>query len=162
MPHYYDAEQDTPLKAFRIHVKARGISVELWSGNGVFSKNELDEGTKLLIDKCVWQSHWKVHDLGCGIGAVGIIAKLAESSLQVTCSDVSERAIELTKKNVTELKLDIKVVQSDSYAKLSGSFDTVLVNPPYVAGRETILRLIAEAHEHLVSGGLLHLVARHN
>jgi 16S rRNA (guanine1207-N2)-methyltransferase len=162
MPHYYDEEQEGPLVPFRISVKARGKSVDLWSAKGIFSKDELDDGTKLLLDKAAVLPGWKVHDLGCGNGIVGVIVKVAEPKAIVTCSDISKRAIELTKKNAGEHKVDISIIHSDGYAKINDIFDTVLFNPPYVAGRETIYRLIQEAHDHLRPGGLLQLVARHN
>jgi 16S rRNA (guanine1207-N2)-methyltransferase len=161
MSHYYHKEQTTPLNPFRISIKARGQKLELWSGNAVFSKDKLDSGTKLLIDTCILDLGWKVHDLGCGIGVVGIVAKLTEPTTTMLCSDVSEQAVELTRKNVAELKLDIEVRQSDGYESVPEIFDTVLFNPPYVAGRETIYRLIGEAYDHLKSGGFLQLVARH-
>lgn len=161
MAHYYDPKQEAPLRPYRIKVRARGRSIELWSGAGVFSKDALDVGTRLLIDTCIIELGWSVHDLGCGIGAVGIMAKLTEPSCRVICSDVSERAVELARMNVAALGLDVDVRQSDGYAQIPERFDTVLFNPPYVAGRETIYRLIDEAHAHLKPGGLLQLVARH-
>jgi 16S rRNA G1207 methylase RsmC len=165
MPHYYSEKQEGELKPVKIAVSARGQRLSMWSGSGVFSKAELDDGTKLLIDTCELKAGWRVHDLGCGYGVVGIIVKRAEPSCSVVCSDVSERAVELTKLNVKSLKLDIRVVQSDGYATAeltSAQFDTVLFNPPYVAGRETIYRLLDEVYEHLVPGGSIQLVARHN
>jgi 16S rRNA (guanine1207-N2)-methyltransferase len=162
MPHYYDEEQEGPLVPYRIHVSARGISLDLWSASGVFSKDELDEGTRLLIEQCILMPGWRVHDLGCGIGVVGIFAKRVEPSCEVLCSDVSKRAIELSHKNVGEQAPSIVVRHSDGYNQIPEIFDTVLLNPPYVAGRELILRLIREAHEHLRPSGLLQLVARHN
>jgi 16S rRNA G1207 methylase RsmC len=162
MPHYYDVKQEAPLKPRKIMVSARGQKIELWSGAGVFSKDELDDGTRLLIDAAVIPQGAKVHDLGCGIGVVGVIIKLAEPSCSVIASDVSERAVELARKNSQLHKLDIDVRLSDGYAAVPERFDTVLLNPPYVAGRETIYRLIQEAHDHLKPGGTLQLVARHN
>jgi len=162
MPHYYDEEQEAPLKPFRITVSARGQKIEVWSGNGVFSKDALDDGTKLLISDCVLSPGWHVHDLGCGSGVVSVVLKKAEPTLRVVASDVSRRAIELTQKNVGEHCPDVAVRHSDGYANVNEIFDTVLFNPPYVAGRETIYRLIDEAHAHLRPGGLLQLVARHN
>ncbi len=162
MTHYYDEKQDAPLIPKKILVAARSQQLELWSGAGVFSKEHLDDGTRLLIDTAIIRPGAKVHDLGCGIGVVGIIAKLSEPSCHIICSDVSERAIELTEMNCKELKLDIEIIKSDGYADIPGHFDAVLFNPPYVAGRETIYRLIDEACEHLNPGGTLQLVARHN
>jgi 16S rRNA (guanine1207-N2)-methyltransferase len=161
MPQYFE-EQEGPLVPHCIRVKARGIGLELWSGNGMFSKDELDTGTKLLIDECTLEPGWHVHDLGCGIGVVGVLIWKSEPTCTVLCSDVSSRAIELTKRNVGLHAPNIIVRQSDGYAAIPEIFDTVLLNPPYVAGRQVIYRLIDEAHEHLRPGGLLQLVARHN
>ncbi len=161
MPHYYDATQEGELRPFRIRVRARGFDLELWSGTGVFSKKELDAGTRLLIDECVLGPGWRVHDLGCGIGVVGIVAKLAQPSCEVLCSDVSERAVELTRRNARECAPGVRVALSDGYARIDGKFDTVLLNPPYVAGREAVFSLLAQAHAHLEDGGMLQVVARH-
>jgi 16S rRNA (guanine1207-N2)-methyltransferase len=161
MPHYYDEEQETPLVPRRITVSARGHTLELWTGAGVFSKDALDRGTKLLIDACILAPGWKIHDLGCGIGVVGIIVKKVEPSSHIIATDVSRRAIELAQKNIGEHAPDIQVRLSDGYMHVPEIFDTVLVNPPYVAGRQTIYRLIDEAYGHLRPGGVLQLVARH-
>jgi 16S rRNA (guanine1207-N2)-methyltransferase len=161
MPHYYDEEQETPLVPRRMMVSARGKTLEVWTGGGVFSKDALDRGTKLLIDEAILAPGWNVHDLGCGIGVVAIFVKKAEPASHVIATDVSKRAIELTEKNVGEHAPDIQVRHSDGYANVPEIFDTILFNPPYVAGRETIYRLIDEASQHLRPGGLLQLVARH-
>ena len=162
MTHYYDEEQEAPLVPKRITVHAYEQKLDLWSGAGVFSKDELDRGTKLLLETCIVLPGWHVHDLGCGIGVVGVLVKRAEPTCTVICSDVSNRALELTKKNVGEYAPSIIVRHSDGYNKIPEIFDTVLLNPPYVAGREIIYRLINEAFIHLRPSGLLQLVARHN
>ena len=162
MSHYYDAKQDGELKPKKIAVSARGTRIELWSGAGVFSKDYLDDGTKLLIDTAVIPQGAKVHDLGCGIGVVAVIIKLAHPDATVIASDVSERAIELAKMNMSLHKTDVHVRLSDGYASIPEMFDVILFNPPYVAGRETIYRLMQEAYDHLAPGGTLQLVARHN
>ena len=161
LPHYYDREQEAPSRPFRIRVRARGRSLSLWSDAGVFSKDRLDAGTALLLDACELLPGWRVHDLGCGTGVVGVVVKLAEPSCAVLCSDVSERAVALARRNAAERGLDVNVRESDGYAHIPESFDTVLLNPPYVAGRALIYRLIDEANLHLLPGGALQLVARH-
>ena len=53
--------------------------------------------------------------------------------------------------------------KSDLYHKLSGkTFDSILVNPPYVAGRKVCFKIIEEAPLYLKRGGSLQLVARHS
>ena len=162
MAHYYDEEQIKPLVATKIPIRARKLKVDLWTGPGVFSKKSLDNGTKLLLNTCVIEKGWHVHDLGCGIGVAGVIVKLAEPSCAVVCSDVSKRAVKLTRMNVKDLGLDITVKQSDAYSKIPEKFDTVLLNPPYVAGRKVVFYLLEQAKAHLNANGLLQVVARHN
>jgi 16S rRNA G1207 methylase RsmC len=162
VPHYYDAQQEGELKPFKVGMRARGHPLELWSGAGVFSKERLDAGTSLLADECVLEPHWRVHDLGCGIGVVGIVVKRTHPSCAVLCSDVSERAVALARKNAAQLGLDIEVRISDGYVTIPERFDTVLLNPPYVAGRKVVFSLLEQAHAHLVDEGLLQVVARHN
>lgn len=161
MPHYYDREQNTPLQPEKIFVEARDRRLELWTGSGVFSRKRLDAGTRLLLAKYRVEPGWHVHDLGCGIGVVGVFVKLECPSCKVFCSDVSARAIKLTRMNAKALDLDIETVQSDGYEKIEEEFDTVLLNPPYVAGRKVVFRLVEEAARHLKPGGLLQVVARH-
>lgn len=161
MTHYYDKVHDGPLQPFHVSIRARGKEMTLWSASGVFSKDELDAGSRLLIESCVMEDGWKVHDLGCGIGVVGIVIKACFPACTVLCTDVSERAVDLTKKNVEEMNMEIEVRQSNGYEEVPEMFDTVLVNPPYVAGRETVFRLLSEAAEHVRPGGLVQAVARH-
>lgn len=162
MPHYYDEEQEGPFQPYKIPVSARGQQLELWSAAGTFSKDALDAGTKLLIDTAIISPGWVVHDLGCGSGVVGVIVKRSDPTCRVICSDVSKRAVELAQKNTGAFAPEVEVRQSDGYAHVPEIFDTILFNPPYVAGRETIYRLMDEAYAHLRPGGLLQLVARHN
>lgn len=161
MAHYYDKTHDGPLQPFRIGVRARGKEFTLWSASGVFSKEELDAGSRLLIEECVIEDGWKIHDLGCGIGVVGIFIKSDFPHCEVLCTDMSERAVDLTRKNAEEIGLEIESRQSDGYENIPEMFDTILINPPYVAGRETVFRLLSEASEHVRPGGLVQAVARH-
>jgi 16S rRNA (guanine1207-N2)-methyltransferase len=162
MAHYYDKTQEGELRYERVTVQARGENLELWSGSGVFSKKKVDRGTQLLLDECTLESGWSVLDLGCGNGIVGIVLKTHDPSLTILCSDVSSRAVKIARKNVRELQLDITLKNSDGFEKIGGEFDTILFNPPYVAGRKVIFSLLEQSLSHLKSGGLLQVVARHN
>ena len=50
MTHYYSEKQDSKLNLKKITVRAFNKSIELFSGKGVFSKDKLDTGSKLLIE----------------------------------------------------------------------------------------------------------------
>ena len=89
MTHYYDKKQDSEFRPYKVTVQVKGRSLDVWSASGIFSKDKLDMGTKLLIECMEPEKDWRVHDLGCGNGVVGIFVKLCEPSCEVVCSDVS-------------------------------------------------------------------------
>ena len=68
MEHYFSEKQSSEFKIKKIKVYAKNIEFELYSGSGVFSKDMLDAGSKLLIEKAKIKGN--VLDIGCGYGAV--------------------------------------------------------------------------------------------
>ncbi|MBS3108285.1 class I SAM-dependent methyltransferase [Candidatus Woesearchaeota archaeon] len=158
MEHYFSEKQNSKLDLKKINVKSKNLDFNVFSAKGVFSKNRLDKGTKLLIENAIVRG--KVLDLGCGIGIVGICIKKLNQKLDVTMSDVNERALEIAKMN--SKNLDVKIVKSDVFNNLDEEFDVILLNPPQAAGKETCFRMIRESFEHLKKNGFFELVARHN
>jgi 16S rRNA (guanine1207-N2)-methyltransferase len=163
MPHYYSAEQTSRLGLKKINIKLKKDSFSLFSCSGVFSKDRLDNGTRLLIEKSVVKNGWKVLDLGCGIGVVGIALLRRFAKINVVMSDVNKRAVMISKKNVElfGFKQRCKVIESNGFEKIKGKFDCVLLNPPQTAGKKICFEMIKGAHDHLVKDGVLQIVARH-
>ena len=72
----------------------------------------------------------EVLDLGCGSGAIGLIA--ARSGATVISTDVNPEALAATKRNAKANSLEIEVIESDVFHNLKDrKFDFILVNPPY-------------------------------
>ncbi len=164
MTHYYDENQESQDKRFLIEIKLKDDSFKLTSSSGIFSKDELDDATKLLIERAqIDKTSKTILDLGCGYGVVGIaLLRRNSSRINVTFSDINERAVDLTRENLKELKLIGKVVKSNLFTHLEDYFDTILTNPPYAAGREVCYKLIEDSFTHLNKDGTLQIVARHN
>ncbi len=144
-------------------MKIRDITLKLITDAGVFSKNRLDPGTKLLIDSLPLNSGFKqVLDLGCGYGPIGLtIAKLLPEAT-IYLSDINERAIELGIKNaqINELT-NILFKSGDGFEPFPNQkFDLIVTNPPIRAGKQVIYRLIDQAFEVLNPGGWLMLVIK--
>ena len=101
-------------------------------------------------------------DLGCGCGVVGLVlSKLGFKN--VTSTDVSAAAIELTKENAKLNGCDsIKVKASDMLTGLE-RFDLIAVNPPFHVGVTTTTaptaNMIIESKDHLTKNGVMYLVA---
>jgi 16S rRNA G1207 methylase RsmC len=163
MPHYYSKKQTSQLNLKKINIKLKKTQFELYSGSGVFSKNKLDKGSKLLIENAIIEPKDYVLDLGCGIGVIGISLKLLYPNIKVKMLDINNRAIKLCRKNIKLHNLeDIDVVNSNLYEKIDEKFDAILVNPPQTAGREVCFKIIEQAPNYLNKKGLFQLVARHN
>ena len=84
----------------------------------------------------------KVLDLCCGTGILGITLNL-ETNANVVCSDISRYAINLTKLNSKLLNANITTVKSDMFKNISGKFDVIVCNPPYIRS-ESIKNLDVE------------------
>jgi len=72
----------------------------------------------------------RVLEIGCGSGVVSL--HCARAGALVTAGDINPVAVELTKRNAESNGLDIDVVETDVYGSISGKFDTIIFNLPYL------------------------------
>lgn len=89
--------------------------------------------------------HWplaaKILDIGTGSGCIAIsLAKLLKDSV-VTAVDVSEKALEIAKKNAAENGADVRFVLDDilnpkNPELIDNQYDIIVSNPPYVCESE--------------------------
>lgn len=76
-----------------------------------------------------------VLDICCGSGCIGLSIKRA-ADCTLTLSDISPEALEVAKINANRLFpgfSDISFIQSDLFANISGKFDLITANPPYLS-----------------------------
>ncbi|MFV9503373.1 MAG: methyltransferase [Oscillochloridaceae bacterium umkhey_bin13] len=142
-----------------------GPPVTLASLPGVFSAEQLDAGTALLLAQLGPLPGQRVLDIGCGYGPIGLAAARLGAA-QVDLLDVSLLAVAATRQNITRLGLEpiATVAASDALAAVRGRcYDLILSNPPFHAGRSIDTRManafISQAHAVLAPGGRLQLVA---
>ena len=160
--HYFSKNPTSKTQYGRLQVRLRGNEFEILTASGLFSWKELDLGTAVLVENMIIDDFDDVLDLGCGYGIIGIVAATLTNG-KVLQSDVNSRAVNVTKKNIKELAIEnAEARQSDGFENIEESFNTILLNPPYSAGLETVWKLIDGAKEHLYSEGTLQLVGRHN
>lgn len=76
----------------------------------------------------------QILDMCAGSGCIGIsLERLAEVSVNVLGADISDEAILVAKKNAEQLGCEhYRIVKSDLFMQIEGSFDVIVSNPPYI------------------------------
>ena len=163
MSHYFVNDDKVASKPREVCYSINGVDFSLESDNGVFSKNELDKGSELLIEQLLPINLGEnILDIGCGIGVIGLTLAYFHPSLKVCLTDVNTRALGLCNENANSLKLSqrVTILQSDIYIEIEGKFDSIVSNPPIRAGKKVTYQIYEGALEHLNDGGSLYIVIR--
>ena len=75
----------------------------------------------------------RVLDLCTGTGALGIAIKKLCPQAIVTATDISEAALSLAEENARSLQAEVRFLQGDLFAPVSGEeFEVIVSNPPYI------------------------------
>ena len=95
--------------------------------------------TEILVEKAlaVMPPNAHVLDIGTGSGAIAVsLAKLGRNA-RVTAVDVSDKALEIARKNAETNGADVEFVKSDCFSALQGrKYDMIVSNPPYISDEE--------------------------
>lgn len=133
--------------------------------------------TELLIMEALKLKPKTVLDLCTGSGILAITLQ-KELNANVTASDISLGALRVTRRNADRHRAVVSLNQGDLFEHLTGTFDLIITNPPYidkdvlkeldvakyepnlaldggVGGMEIYQRIIPEAREYLNDQGIL-------
>ena len=157
--YYYTNNPTSEHEERRFTSVLMGRTLAFETDAGVFSKQHIDPGSEILC-KSLPELHGRVLDMGCGWGAMTVMALARFPALDVTMADVNERALDLAVRNVQKNGMQAKAVLSDGFERVEGEFDAVMTNPPIRAGKAVIYRMFEDAKAHLAEGGRLFLVIR--
>ncbi len=162
--HYFSPQLETiePTTLRHIEVEVLGKTLRFATGNGVFSRRDLDEGTRLLLETAALNDAQTIGDLGCGWGAVSSTISSTRNDAQLFGCDINFRAVQLAHANIESNALNNAYVWcGDGFSAVrDGFFDAILFNPPIRAGNIVIQKLFDDAHRTLKSGGHLWTVLR--
>lgn len=140
----------------------RGELLGFTVDSGVFSTRGLDPGTALLIEHLSAAPTDRILEVGCGWGAVGVAAARLAPEGRVVLTDVNRRAARLAEENLARNRATNAEVRVGNLFEPVGNetFDLIVSNPPYRAGRPLVLTLLEQAAAHLRAGGRLLLVGK--
>lgn len=160
MAQYFE-NVNLPSKIIEYEAYFLGTKFIFKADNGVFSKEKLDFGTRLLLESLpMKEMKGEVLDLGCGYGVVSIIlSKFVHANFDAV--DVNRRALHLFEINIKLNKVsDINFFESDCYENVDKKYDYIITNPPIRAGKEVVYKMLRGAKDHLKEGGSLYFVMR--
>lgn len=89
--------------------------------------------TELLVDWVLSDGHsGDLLDLATGSGIIGITLKLEQPEFTVTLADVSSDALAVATTNAQALGAAVTTVQTNLLADVTGQFDVLTANLPYI------------------------------
>ncbi|WP_279305961.1 peptide chain release factor N(5)-glutamine methyltransferase [Pokkaliibacter plantistimulans] len=91
--------------------------------------------TETLVEVALLQlsaTQARVLDLGTGTGAIALALASERPGWQVTGVDRLPEAVALARKNAMSLQLNVAFLLSHWYAQVTGAFDLIVSNPPYI------------------------------
>ncbi len=163
MSHYFENDKNLKSEIRELSYKYNSSFFIFYSDNGVFSKNNIDYGSRLLIETYLKENdinEKRVLDVGCGYGFLGIMVSRVTNSY-VEMIDINKRAVHLTNMNIKRYKdFKGKTYVSNVYENVEGKYDIIITNPPIRIGKEKLLEILIGAFDHLEDNGLLYYVIR--
>ena len=154
MKHYFTDNTDLKSEQSQFIFRFHKYDLLFTSDNGVFSKNMIDYGSRVLLDNIEITNEKTLLDVGCGYGTFGICLNKVYSHLNVDMVDVNDRALELAKLNAK----NNNIYKSFIYENVQGSYDVIVTNPPVRAGKEVVTTILQESIEHLNENGSLWVI----
>jgi 16S rRNA (guanine1207-N2)-methyltransferase len=159
--HYYSRNPKIESKPMFWNFTLRGNVFQFKTDQGVFSKNEVDFGSRLLIESFeIPEIKGPILDVGCGYGPIGLSLAKSDADRMIHMIDVNQRAIELAKENASLNQIsNVTVYESDRLENVSETdFSAIVTNPPIRAGKQVVHDILTDSYQHLKSRGELWVV----
>lgn len=161
--HYYSKQPQSEYVTSQIVDTLRNKQFTFFTATGVFSKKQIDFGTRLLIETFqVPDIDGPLLDLGCGYGPIGIALAYEYAERSIKMVDINERAVHLAGRNIEANRIpNAEVWQSDGFSEVTNQhFAAIVTNPPIRIGKKALYPLLEQSANFLVEDGELWVVIR--
>lgn len=129
-----------------IKKRCKGVPLQLIIGTSDFlgvtiteSKHTLKprQETMLMVEHIIGKENKDVSvlDMCAGSGCIGLALKKAGFKDVALC-DISSKAIKMIKKNAYYNNLQVDIIKSNMFDKVSGVYDIIVSNPPYIKSED--------------------------
>jgi 16S rRNA (guanine1207-N2)-methyltransferase len=161
MAHYFSNEPDAPSHRRTVHLTLPDGRLELTTDSGVFSADQVDPGTRVLLAEAPAppQGPVTLADVGCGYGPLAVALALRSPEAVVWAVDVNTRALELCRLNARRAGVAdrIKAVTPGDVPD-DLRLDGLWSNPPIRIGKPALQALLELWLARLEPGAKAHLV----
>lgn len=148
-----------------VSAEVAGAQRTLYTRPGVFSRDAVDEGTRLLLGALVVRPDEQALDLGCGSGVIGLHMAAMAPEGAIALVDADSIACQCARETLTRNGYPrALVLHGDGLDAAQGRrFTLIASNPPFHAGLDVSLEMTAafihESYDALERNGRLVLVA---
>lgn len=161
MNQYFTNNDNLKSERRTINFNYGASSFSFVSDNGVFSKDKIDYGSRLLIDTYL-KNKKDINsflDVGCGYGFISVLlSKIL--NINGVGVDINRRALKLAEENAKLNQVSVSFKESNIYEQVEENFDLIITNPPIRAGKKVVLEILNGAFNHLTNDGELWFVIR--
>ncbi|QQD21601.1 methyltransferase [Oceanospirillaceae bacterium ASx5O] len=130
---------------------------------GVFAREQLDIGSRVLLDLPDPGYGGVLCDLGCGNGLLGLTLAHRYRIEQLMLTDDSFLAVRSARHNAAQLGINAEVRHGDGLSAVSETLDWVVCNPPFHDGHRQLtniaVRMFEESRQRLAKDGKLLVIA---
>ncbi|WP_346007357.1 class I SAM-dependent methyltransferase [Janibacter terrae] len=162
--HYFTdspAATDRERRPLTLELAGREVTVE--TAGGIFSPGGLDRATAILLAEVPDPpAAGDLLDIGCGWGPIALTLAMRSPEATVWAVDVTERALDLTRRNAAGLGLaNVRTARPDE-VPADVAFAAIWSNPPIRIGKPAVQDLLGTWLPRLAKGADAHLVIGKN
>lgn len=159
--HYYTNQPHAAHDFTEFDFELKGHRLHFITDSGVFSRNTIDYGSRVLIESFSPTDlpEGPFLDVGCGYGPIGLtLAATTERFVEMI--DVNQRAVDLAQRNAGRNHIEnVAIHESNIYEDVNETaYAAILSNPPIRAGKKVVHTILSDAYPLLKVGGTLTVV----